>query len=62
MPLIIVNWYPGRSLEQKRELAKAITEVVARIGKTTPEATQIIFQEVAKEDWATAGVLASERK
>ncbi len=60
MPIIRVEMWPGRTKQQKAELAKAITEDVVRIARTKPEATFVIFQEVAKEDWAQAGVLASE--
>jgi 4-oxalocrotonate tautomerase len=52
--------WPGRTQAQKRELARAITEVVCNAAQTTPEATIVIFQEIAKEDWAQAGRLASE--
>jgi 4-oxalocrotonate tautomerase len=45
---------------QKREVAKAITEAMVRITNTTPEATFVIFSDVAKENWAQAGELASE--
>jgi 4-oxalocrotonate tautomerase len=52
--------WPGRTQAQKRELARAITEVVCNVAHTTPEATIVVFQEIAKEDWAQAGRLASE--
>jgi len=52
--------WPGRTQAQKAELAKAITEAVVRIAKTTPEATIVVFEDVAKENWAQGGVLASE--
>jgi len=60
MPIVRVEMWPGRTREQKAELAKAITEAVVRIAKTTPEATTIIFEDVDKENWAVAGVLASD--
>ncbi len=60
MPLVRVSMYKGRTIEQKRELVKAITDDVVRICKTTAEATQVIIDEVDKEHWATAGVLASD--
>jgi 4-oxalocrotonate tautomerase family enzyme len=47
-------------MDQKKQLAHEITEAMVRIAKTTPEATIIIFEEVAKESWAQAGFLASE--
>lgn len=58
MPIVRVEMWPGRTQAQKRELARAITE--GNVAHTTPEATIVIFQEVAKEDWAQAGRLASE--
>ncbi len=60
MPIVRIEMWPGRTQAQKRELARAITEVVCNAAQTTPEATIVIFQEVAKEDWAQAGRLASE--
>jgi len=60
MPIVRVEMWPGRTLAQKRELARVITEAMVSIAKTTPEATIVIFEEIAKEDWAQGGVLASE--
>jgi 4-oxalocrotonate tautomerase len=60
MPLIHVEMWPGRTLAQKKELAQAITDAVVKIAKTTPEATIVIFDDVAKENWAQGGVLSSE--
>ena len=62
MPIVRVEMWPGRTQAQKRELARAITEAVCNIAQTTPEATIVIFQETAKEDWAQAGRLASEER
>ena len=60
MPIVRVEMWTGRTHAQKQELARVITEAVVNIAHTTPEATIVIFQEVAKEDWAQAGVLASD--
>jgi len=60
MPIVRVEMWTGRSQSQKRELARAITDAVVNIGQTTPEATIVVFQDVDKENWAQAGVLASE--
>ncbi len=62
MPHITIELFPGRTHAQKAELARAITEAVVKIANTTPEATQIVFIEVPKEHWATAGVLASDKR
>ena len=60
MPIVRVEMWPGRTHAQKQELARVITEAVVNIAQTTPEATIVVFQEVAKEDWAQGGVLASD--
>lgn len=60
MPIIRIEMWPGRTTAQKREMARAITEVVCNIAHTTPDHTTIVFQDVSKDDWAHAGRLASE--
>ena len=62
MPIVRVQMYPGRTHAQKAELAKAITEAVVTIAHTTPEATTVLFEDVPKENWAEAGVLASDQE
>ncbi len=60
MPIIRVEMWPGRTHDQKAELARRITAAVVEVAQTTPEATIVVFQDVAKEDWAVAGRLASD--
>ncbi len=60
MPNVTIQWYAGRTLQQKRELTAAITEAVVRIGKTTPDQVHIVFQDVEKANWAVGGKLASD--
>lgn len=62
MPLIRVEMFAGRSMEQKREFAQAVTREASQILKCDPEAVDIIFADVAKEDWATGGTFWSERE
>ena len=60
MPIVRVEMFSGRSSEQKAELAKAITDAVVRIAKTSADATTVIFCDIDKGNWADAGELASE--
>jgi len=46
MPIVRVEMFPGRTHAQKQELARAITEAVANIAHTTPDATIVIFSEI----------------
>ena len=60
MPMIRVEMFPGRSVEQKRAFAKAVTESFVAICGSTPEAVHVVFVEVEKADWAIAGRLAAD--
>ena len=57
MPLVLIKLYEGRTAEQKRKAAKAITDVIVETLGTTAEHTQIIFEDTKKSDWAIAGNL-----
>jgi 4-oxalocrotonate tautomerase len=60
MPVVTIQMYEGRTVEQKRELVTAITEAIVRIAKTTPEATEVIIHDVPRHNWGIAGKLASD--
>ena len=62
MPTIHVEMFEGRTPEQKREFVKAVTEATVRTLGTSAEAVDVILREVKKSDWATGGVLWSEKK
>jgi 4-oxalocrotonate tautomerase len=62
MPIVRVEMWLGRTHAQKQELARAITEAVCNIAHTTPDATIVVFDDVAKENWAQAGRLASDEE
>ena len=55
MPVVVVKLLEGRTQEQKNELAKAITDAVATICRTAPEATQVVFEDTKRSDWYVAG-------
>lgn len=59
MPVVTVEMWAGRSIEQKKKLVEGITASFAQIG-TPPEAVQIIIKDNPKHNWAIAGKLASE--
>ena len=60
MPVVRVEMWVGRTHAQKQELVRVITEAMVNIAHTTPEATIIIFEDIAKENWAQSGSLASD--
>ncbi len=60
MPIVRVEMWPGRTVAQKKELARVITDAMVNIAHTTPEAMIVIFDDIARENWAQSGKLASE--
>ena len=51
MPHVIVKLYPGRSEEQKKQLADAIAGDLVRIAGSKEESISVAIEEVAPEDW-----------
>jgi 4-oxalocrotonate tautomerase len=49
--------FPGRTLEQKRELAEVLTREVSRIADCRPETINFIFTDVSRENWGRNGFL-----
>jgi 4-oxalocrotonate tautomerase len=61
MPIIRVEMFKGRTREQKRVLARELTDAFIRACGGKPEAVTVVLQDVAKEDWAVAGALMADR-
>lgn len=61
MPSIHVDLFEGRSPEVKKQLVEAITQAVVGTLKCSPDAVDIILNEVSRAHWATGGKLWSER-
>lgn len=57
MPFIRIDMFPGRTLEQKREMAKVLTREISRIAKCKPETINFIFTDVSRENWGRNGFL-----
>ncbi len=62
MPIVTIKMYEGRSPEQKRALVKEVTDAVVRTTGATLEGTFVVIEDVKREHWSAAGVLASEAK
>jgi 4-oxalocrotonate tautomerase len=61
MPTIRVELLEGRTPEQKKKLAQALTEACEKTLGSKPEAVDVLFFDIPRHDWATGGVLWSER-
>ena len=52
MPHVIVKLYPGRSEEQKIQLADEIVKDVVAIAKCLEKSVSVAFEEIEEKDWA----------
>ncbi len=61
MPTIRVEMFEGRTAEQKRALAKELTDACVRAIGTSPDSVDILMFDIKMQDWATGGVLWSDK-
>jgi len=61
MPVVHIHMLQGRSVEQKKQLAEAITAAMVSIAQTTPEAVVIVMDDYPRTSWAKSGKLMSEQ-
>jgi len=61
MPTIHVELFEGRTVEQKRALARELTEAAVRVLGGSPDGVDVIFVDVARHDWATGGTLWADK-
>lgn len=62
MPMVQITMLEGRTTEQKRKVAKRITDVLVEEANARPDAISVAFIEVSKESYASAGVLIADKK
>jgi 4-oxalocrotonate tautomerase len=61
MPVVVVDMFEGRTIDQKKQLVEGITAAFVKIG-VPAEAVHIILNDVPKHNWGTGGKLSSESK
>lgn len=61
MPTLHVEMFEGRTPQQKAALAKELTDACVRVLGGSADAVDVIFTDVARHDWATGGVLWSDK-
>ena len=60
MPYVTIEWFEGRSDEQKREIAEKLTEVLSEVGKMPADQVWIRFEDASKADWAIGGAIQGQ--
>ena len=57
MPIVTVQMYKGRSVDQKRKLAHALTDAMVEHAGAKLANLIVVIEEVDEENWAMAGML-----
>lgn len=57
MPVVRVSWFEGKDHDQKQKVAAEITDSIVRNTGTEAKYIYVIFDDVAKSDWAGDGKL-----
>ncbi len=61
MPTLRVELFEGRTAEQKRALAKELTEACVRVLGGSADGVDVVFFDIRRDNWATGGVLWSDK-
>ena len=61
MPTLRVELFEGRTPQQKRDLARELTEACVRVLGGNGDGVDVIFYDIARSDWATGGKLWSDK-
>ena len=62
MPILQIEMIKGRTVEQKRELVKQVTNAVSQTLNCPKDAVSIIIREMEVDNFAKAGILWSDSK
>jgi len=61
MPIVQIDLLEGRTLDQKRLLVEKVTQAIIESTGAPAENISIILRDMAKENYAKAGKLASDK-
>ncbi len=61
MPTVIIEMLEGRTTDQKRAIAKGITEVIVKEANTKAESVTVIMHDVPRDSYATSGTLIADK-
>jgi len=61
MPHVMISLLEGRTVEQKREMVKAVTEAITRTLNAKPESVSIVINDLPATNFAREGILLSDR-
>jgi 4-oxalocrotonate tautomerase family enzyme len=57
VPFVIVEMFEGRTVDQKRNLVRAITDAMVNEADCKPDHLHVVIHDTAKDSWGRGGVL-----
>ena len=61
MPIITVEMFAGRDVEQKKDIVKSLTNSFCQATGANASAVHVIIKDIAKSDWGIGGELCSDK-
>lgn len=61
MPTLRVELFEGRTVEQKRALARELTDACVRVLGGSADGVDVLFYDIKRQDWSTGGQLWSDK-
>ena len=55
MPFVNIQILRGHSKERKDEISRRVTETISEVAGLPKEATWVVFEDVASDDWYVGG-------
>jgi len=62
MPIIHVDMLEGRTVEQKRDLARGLTDAFAQACGGDGSNVRVVINDVPKINWANGGTLIADQE
>ncbi len=57
MPIITIELIEGRTVDQKREIAKQMTDTIKNVTNVPEDSIEVIFHDLKKENYSKGGKL-----
>ncbi len=61
MPIIRVEMWEGKTVEQKRELVDVFSKEMSRITGNSVDSIYVVIEDVKKENWGVGAKLCSDK-
>jgi 4-oxalocrotonate tautomerase len=61
VPIVTIQLWEGQSTQNKRAMARQVTDVLSPYMNNKPDAITIVFQEIPLDSWARGGELTIDR-